>query len=340
MEFENNNENQQPQTTVSGSTQKNKKSSFWKILWGLFTGLSVFANFIFLLVIIAIIAFLATGHISDYEETTIEPGPQNRKIAIINLNGMIDNQQSDDITQQLKMLKKDKSLKALILKINSPGGTVSASDQINNQIKKFKLQTNIPVIAFMQSLAASGGYYSAVATDKIVAEPTAITGSIGVIMGYFVLQELLENKLGIMPVIIKSGEKKDWPSAFSPPTPEQKQYLTDRIITPAFQRFLDVIKQGRPSLDPQKLATLADGSIFPAPLALEEGLIDQIGYLDDCIETAKQMAKIKDAKVVEYKKTPSFYDMLTSQQSSSLKLDRKTLHQLSTPQLMYLWNCR
>ena len=207
MDIENTTDNQQ-------QPQK-KKSGFWKVLWGLFTSLSVIANFIFFLVIIAVITFLATGHIADYEETTIEPGPKNSKIAIINLHGMIDNQQSDDITQQLKMLKKDNSLKALILKINSPGGTVSASDQINNQIKKFKHQTNLPVIAFMQSLAASGGYYSAVATDKIIAEPTAITGSIGVIMGYFVLQELLENKLGIIPVIIKSGEKKDWPSTLS-----------------------------------------------------------------------------------------------------------------------------
>ncbi len=99
----------------------------------------------------------------------------------------------------------------MIIRVNSPGGTISGSDQIHNEIVKYRSETNQPVVAFMQGVAASGGYYSSVACDKIIAEPTAITGSIGVIMGYLVLQQLLEEKLGIQPIVVKAGDKKDWP---------------------------------------------------------------------------------------------------------------------------------
>ena len=328
----------QPLNPTAQPPLQKKKTSIWRIIWGIFTGFSILANFFLVIIIIAIVAFFTTEKGVNYSEHLIEAGPHQNKIAIINITGIIDNSMSDSISEQLKMLEKDVAVKALILRINSPGGTVSASDQINDQLKRFKQKTNLPVVAFMQSVAASGGYYTAVASDRIIAEPTAITGSIGVIMAYFVLQDLLEDKLGVLPVVIKSGEKKDWPSAFAPPTDEQKQYLNDRIILPAYSRFVDVVAQGRPLLGTETIKTLADGSIFSAPLAMEKGLIDQIGYLDDCINTAKQMANVQDAKVVEYKKVFSLTDLLSAQQESRIKLDRKTLQELSTPQLMYIWN--
>jgi protease-4 len=235
----------------------------------------------------------------------------------------------------LKRARKDKLVRGIILRINSPGGTISGSDQIYNEIKN---QMDKPVVAFMQGVAASGGYYTSVACDKIVAEPTAITGSVGVIFGYLVLQELLEEKLGIEPVIIKAGARKDWPSSFRAPEEREKQYLREKLIMPAYQRFLEVVAEGRQLvLAPTDVERLADGSIYWAQEALEENLIDAIGYLDDAIEQVKSLAGIEKAQVVEYRKPFSLADFLSSRSSDVLKLNKNALYELTTPQLLYLW---
>ena len=139
---------------------------------------------------------------------------------------------SDWVRRQIDKAEADDNVRALIVRIVSPGGAVSSSDQIHHYINRFKNRTGKPVLGFMQSVAASGGYYSAVACDEIMAEPTVITGSIGVIMNYMVVKELLEEKLGINPVTIKSGKHKDWPSMFNETTDEQKQYLNEKTHHP------------------------------------------------------------------------------------------------------------
>ncbi|MHC4752830.1 MAG: S49 family peptidase, partial [Planctomycetota bacterium] len=213
------------------------------------------------------------------------------------------------------------------------------SDQIYKEIRKFRDEENKPVIAFMQGLAASGGYYTSVACEKIIAEPTTITGSIGVISWYLVVQELLEEKLGVQPVIITEGRKKDWLSSFKAPTEEQLQYLRDKMLTPAYERFVQVVAEGRKaSLNPDEVRKLADGGIFGAPEALKEKLIDEIGYLDEAIELVKSLAGIDNAQVVEYRKPFSLSDFLSYRKSNLLKLDRATLYELGTPQILYLWS--
>jgi protease-4 len=157
-------------------------------------------------------------------------------------------------------------------------------------------------------------------------------------MGHFVLQELLEEKLGIQPVIIKSGLKKDWPSPFELPTEEQRQYLRDKLITPAYERFVRVVADGRRSLTLADVKRLADGSIYSAAEAVDEKLIDKIGYLDEAIEQVKSLAGIEKAQVVEYRKPFSLAGFLSSSSRSILKIDRATLYELSTPQVLYLWN--
>jgi protease-4 len=189
----------------------------------------------------------------------------------------------------------------------------------------------------MQGVAASGGYYSSVACDTIIAEPTTITGSIGVIMGYLVLQQLLEEKLGIQPIVVKAGEKKDWPSSFKMPTEEQLQYLQERIINPAYNRFVEVVLDGRSELTKEDVNRLADGSIYWADQALKEKLIDDIGYLNDAIDEVKSQAGIEKAQVVEYHKPFSIADMLAAKTKAAIQIDRKTLYELSVPQVLYLW---
>ncbi|MGA1979507.1 MAG: signal peptide peptidase SppA [Sedimentisphaerales bacterium] len=335
----------QPSEPVSGLAQgassapkTPKKRTGWRIFWGIILGLSVLANIALFLMLIGFAAVFAIGQKGIFTEEVIQAGPRTTKIAVISVRGIIDDEQAQDVYRQIKSAQQDKRVKGLILRVNSPGGTISGSDQISNEIRKYRKKEDKPVVAFMQGVAASGGYYVSVGCDKIVAEPTVITGSVGVIAGHFVLQGLLEEKLGIQPVIFKSGEKKDWPSPFRPVTEEQRQYIQDKLITPAYNRFVQIVDEGRESLTLADVKRLADGSIYGAEEALSEKLIDKIGYIDEAIEQVKLLAGIEKAQVVEYRKPFSLAYFLSSRNGNIFKIDKSTLYELSTPQILYLWS--
>ncbi|HOK67132.1 MAG TPA: signal peptide peptidase SppA [Anaerohalosphaeraceae bacterium] len=322
-----------------------KKGLGWKIFWGVVLVLSILTNLLLLLALGGMAALVSSTAFSGleqpFEESVLIDGPRHQTLAVINLKDIIDETASELVRKQLEQAANDPSIRGVIVRIVSPGGYVSSSDQIYNEIKRFREQTGKPAVAFMQSVAASGGYYSAVACDKIVAEPTVITGSIGVILSHLVIQDLLEQKLGINPVVVKSGEKKDWPSLFHRTTEEQTAYLKEKLIQPAFERFLEVVCEGRRDvLTPEEVRRLADGSIYPAPEALQKRLIDQIGYLQDAVAVTEQLAAIQGSRVIEYKERFAFWDLLAAQEKTSFKFDTKTLHQWTTPQLMYLWDGR
>jgi protease-4 len=314
-----------------------KKGSGWKILWGIITGLSVLANLALFLILIGVVILFAAGQERKVAEEVLKEGPRTSRIAVISIDGIIDDEQYRNVYWQLKKAKEDRHVKGLIVRVDSPGGTMSGSDQIYNEILKYRREEEKPVVAFMQGVAASGGYYSSVACDEIIAEPTTITGSIGVSMGYLVLEQLLEDKLGIQPIIVKAGEKKDWPSSFQMPTDEQLQYMQDRIITPAYERFRKIVVDGRKELTKEDVNRLADGSIYWADQALEVKLIDDIGYLDDAIEKVKSMAGIEKAQVVEYRRPFSLSDILGAEAKTPVRIDRKLLYELTVPQVLYLW---
>ncbi len=340
MDFEQDSPNdyQQPPYTPPPLAKPKRKTSIWKILGRIIFALSIIANVILLMALVgASVALLGTGRTDVFTEKIIEPGPAQNKIAIIKLHGVINRELAEDIREQIKTARDDKNVKALIISTFSPGGSVFASDQIHYEILSTRMLTKKPVVAYMEGLAASGGYYTSVACDKIIAEPTTITGSIGVILGHFVLQELLEDKLGIKPVVIKSGPKKDWPSSFEPVTDEQVEYLHDKIIDPAYDRFVKLVAQGRPELSLTQTIELADGSIYTADQAVENKLIDQIGYQPDAIKLAKSLAGIEQARVIEYQRPFSFSSLFGFNSKTLLNLDSKILHDLTTPQLLYLW---
>jgi protease-4 len=324
------------------SVQPQKKRNGWKIFLGIILGFSIFFNIVLFmaLIFVSMFSFVGAGGRDYYIEEVIKKGPAfgADKILVINLDGIIDEMKSQDIINQLKRAQEDSRIKGIILRVNSPGGLVSASDEIYNEILKYRDLTNQPVIAFMQGVAASGGYYCSAACEKIIAEPTVITGSIGVIMNYFVISELLEGKLGIEPVIIKSGQKKDWPSMFSKPDEMQIQYLNEKIITPAYDRFVGIVDDSRKQLSLEEVKQLADGSIFSAQQAVDGKLIDKVGYIDDAINQVLTLASIKDAQVVEYTKPFSLAKLFSIQTENILKIDKTTLHSLSTPQVLYLWS--
>jgi len=314
-----------------------KKRTGWKIFWGIILALSVLANIALFLMLIGVLALFATGQRGVFTEEVIQAGPRTTKIAVIKVGGIIDDERAGNVYRQLKRARGDKHVKGLIIRVNSPGGTISASDQIHSEILKYRRETNKPVVAFMQGIAASGGYYVSVGSEKIIAEPTTITGSIGVIFGHFVMRELFEKKLGIEPHIITAGDKKGWPSIFEPFTDEQREYLKERLINPAYERFVRIVDKGRLSLTLADVRRLADGSIYGAQEALDKNLIDKVGYLDEAIETAMSLAGVEKAQVVEYRKPFSLASLLDARSRNILKIDKTTLYELSAPQLLYLW---
>ncbi|MGE5296687.1 MAG: signal peptide peptidase SppA, partial [Solirubrobacterales bacterium] len=318
-----------------------RRVSGWRVLWGILFGLSVLANVgLFLLLVGTIVVLAGAG--TGYGATVLRDGPRTSRIAVIDIEGIIDESQADNVYRQLKAAREDGSVKGVIVRVNSPGGTISASDRIYREIVNYRNEQGQPAVAFMQGLAASGGYYASVACEEIIAEPTAITGSIGVIMSHFVFQELLENKLGVQPVVLTKGQKKGWPSSFHAPTDEEMAYLDSRLLEPAYQRFVSVVKEGRQKvLSGDEVMKLADGSIYVAEEAMAVKLIDKTGYLDDAIATIKARVGIDEAQVIEYRRPLSFMDVLMAESKTStslLRLDQTKLLELGSPQVLYLWH--
>jgi len=314
-----------------------RQGNGWRVLWRVLFALSVLANVGLFLLLFAALVMVAAGGSGVYRNVLRE-GPRDSRIAVINISGLIDGGQAEEVYRQMEAARQDRAVKGIIVRIDSPGGTISASDRIYQEILAYR-KRGLPTVAFMQGMAASGGYYASVACEKIIAEPTTVTGSIGVVMVHFVFGNLLENKLGIQPVFLTMGAKKDWPSSFRAPTQEELTYVKDRLLEPAYTRFVDVVKQGRQdALSSTEVEKLADGSIFVADQALQAKLIDKIGYLDDAVGLVKTMAGIEAAQVVEYRRPLSLLGLLNAKGPQIPKLDRKTLFEFGTPQVLYLWS--
>lgn len=315
-----------------------RRRSIRRIFAGVLFGLSVLASVILFLLVIGAIAMVVTGGGMD-QRVVLRSGPRDSKIVVLDVGGLIDGSAAELFQRRLRAVRRDTTVKGLIVRVDSPGGTVSGSDRIYKEILDYRREKALPAVAFLQGMATSGGYYAAVACDQIVAEPTVITGSIGVAMVHFVFQGLLEDKLGIQPVFQTMGEKKDWPSLFRTPTQAEFAYLRERLLEPAYRRFVSVVQEGRKEvLGPAEVEKLADGGVFPADLALEVKLIDKIGYLDEAIAAVKSRAGIERAQVVGYRRPVSFLGLLSSKGPTIPRLDRTTLFDLGTPQVMYLWS--
>lgn len=190
-------------------------------------------------------------------------------------------------------------IKAVLLRIDSPGGTVTASDIIYNEILRFKERTGKPVVAICMGVAASGGYYAAMAADKVYVHPTTITGSMSVISIYPNLEEL-GKKIGVGVNVIKSGEFKDTGAFWRSMTSREEEILQE-MNDSMHERFIEVIEEGRPKLTSEKIRELADGRVYNARQAMELGLIDGICYMEEAFDLVKREAGLDDADLVTYK---------------------------------------
>ena len=226
------------------------------------------------------------------------------KIAIVEVKGVIS--QSSGIIEELQQYVDDRDVKAIILRIDSPGGGVGPSQEIYREVMKIRPKKK--VVTSMGSVAASGGYYIASASDLIVANPGTITGSIGVIMQFSNFEELLK-KIGIKGVVLKSGEHKDIGSPFREMTQEEKKIMQE-VLDNVHQQFIQAVADGR-KLDRAKVAEIADGRILTGEQAKNLGLVDQMGNLQDTIEITAKMVGISGKPNVIYpKKRLSIWELL------------------------------
>jgi protease IV len=200
----------------------------------------------------------------------------------------------------MEQAAKDDDVKAVVLRVNSPGGTVTTSDAMYQIVMRFKEKTRKPVVASMQEVAASGGYYVSLAADKLIAQPTTVVGSIGVIFNTFDFSGTM-NKIGAQSNAIKSGPLKDMGSPFKNLTPEERQVMQG-IVDEYYARFIGVLEQHRNLPDTQTMETATDGRVFSGQRAKELGLIDDVGLLEDAINVARKLADAPGARVVMYKR--------------------------------------
>jgi len=233
------------------------------------------------------------------------------KIAIIEVEGMLMNAKSGGFleptenvvslfTQELNAAAADSKVKAIVLRVNSPGGTVSASDAMYQILKRFKQQTGKPVVASTQEVAASGAYYVSCAADKIVAQPTSIVGSIGVIFETYNLSGTMM-KLGVRAGAFKSAAHKDIGSPFRDSTPEEDAIMQG-IVDEYYARFKGVVIENRHLAQNDTFTMITDGRVFSGEQALKLGLVDQTGLLEDAIELARNLAHVPNAAVIAYKR--------------------------------------
>ena len=291
--------------------------------------------------------------IESLEEIVVEEGSAVEKILLIDIDGPISNRPKktlvgfrsdtgmvDRIREILKKAEKDKNIKGILLRVNSPGGTVTSSDIIYHEIKSFKERFKVKVYVSVVDVAASGGYYVALAGDSIMVHPTSLVGSIGVLALKLNLEGLMD-KVGVEWEVVKSSKKKDFMSPFRPLTKEERG-LFQETIDRYYDRFVDLVVLNRDGLDVKEVRALADGRVYNARQALNNHLVDSIGYLKDLVELAKKELDQPDLKVVTYSRPREYKSNYYSSMGSTPKINLINLdlgfdwNQIS-PQFLFLW---
>jgi protease-4 len=308
-----------------------QKKSSNKVFWGIIIGVVVIAViFVGIAFLVLASKIVSHGNGDYYYEYT---GSGDGKIGIVDLDFTIVS--SDPIVRQFKKFREDKSIKAIVLRINSPGGGVAASQEMYEEIKKTR-DAGKPVIVSFASIAASGGYYTACGGSIIVSNPGTLTGSIGVI-GQFVSIKELADKLGIKYTTVKSGELKDAGSPFRDVNQADLDYFND-IIKDSYEQFLDVVAKER-KIDKEELRKIANGRVFTGLQAKKLKLVDTIGTFQDAIKIAADMAGIKGEPVlVREKMHHAVLDLFfNSSNNSELKQIKEEFQNefLNSPVLQY-----
>ncbi len=286
-------------------------------------------------------------------EEKIEPSAAQAKILFLPVRGFIGDQQKKQgmpflegrvdqvalLEKEFQKAEKDPEVKAVVLMIDSPGGTVTASDRLYHRVMLYRKKTGIPVIAFFGDLGASGAYYTAMGTEEVWAHPTSVVGSIGVLIANVGVVGLM-NKVGVTDRTIASGPEKEMGSPLRKMTPEDRQ-IFEGMVQDFYKKFLEVVQNNR-NMDQGKLKRLADGRIFTASQALREGLLDQVGYRSDLVDHLKKKLGIAKVKLVRYQQvgdgTASLFGMASPGWSAFSEEALTTLVKSLGPTPLYLWS--
>jgi protease IV len=296
----------------------------------------------------SVVSIDLTPRVRPLEESTVE-GSAPDKVLLVDLSGVLAEEPLltletrpsvpllARVREELEKAEEDARVRAVVLRINSPGGTVTASDIIYHEITRFKARRKIPVVACILDVGASGGYYVALAADRIVVHPTTVTGSIGVLMLTVNASGLLE-KIGVSASYVTSGEFKDMGSPFRSLRPEERA-IFQSLIDQLYGRFVQVVARSR-KLDEARVRAIADGRVHTATEAVGLGLVDRIGYLEDAIAMARSAAGLTEARVVTYHRPRQFRATIYS--SAETPPPAAGLADLARlvfagPRFLYLW---
>ena len=297
-------------TQVSGERRAGG-SAFWKVILVLLQGTGA----LFLLLLVGVFVLMIVMQLSGSSlasagctQVVVEEGPPDQKVAIVSLDGLIGSGKyygpaTDNFLAALQAASSDTAVKALVVQVDSPGGSATRSDIIHHRLETL----DQPKVVIMGNIATSGAYYAAVACEHIMAHPTTLTGSIGVLVETIHVEELM-SKIGVQALTVKSGEHKDMGNPFRAPT-EQEQQILQQAVNEIHHRFVSLVAKGR-KIKEERVLPLATGRVFTAKAALEHGLIDSIGYREDAIEKAKELAGLAEATVVEFRPKSGLRDLL------------------------------
>ncbi|MBI5189561.1 MAG: signal peptide peptidase SppA [Nitrospirae bacterium] len=280
--------------------------------------------------IVALVVLMAFAAAASLFLGGAAPVAVSDKVALVKIEGVI--LDSEDVIKQLKEYSENDSVKAIVLRIDSPGGAVVPSQEIYAEVRKLKAKSGQKVVTSMGSVAASGGYYIAAASDRIMANPGSLTGSIGVIMEFATAEELM-NKIGLKEEVIKSGARKDVGNFMRSMTPEDRAYL-QAVIDDVHDQFVEAVAKGR-RMKKEDVALLADGGIFTGRKAKEVGLVDELGDLDDAVKLAGKLGGIEgEPKIITEEKKYSVWDMLKGEDMGNIF---KGFFNKNFQSLMYLY---
>ena len=335
---------------MHASPPKNRHWSFWIVIiaLSLTLGVSLLIN---LTAVGLLSGSAAQVHLGSQGEDefpqfaeTHSYGSGDTKVVRIGYSGILTRQLDggwlgsvdpvEDCLRQIRAARQDDAVAAILLEVDSPGGEVTAADEIHRELSLFKQsREGRKIVVLVHDMAASGGYYISLPADRIIAQPTALIGSIGVIMQTLNIQGLGE-KIGVTDTTIKSGKNKDMLNPFHPVDPEQVALLQESVDA-MHDRFVDLIAQGR-SLDKKTLRPLADGRLFTADEALKLNLVDAIGYWDEAFDETAALLGVDDLHVVTYQVEKTFFDRLLGVRMPLPSL-RSLLSAAPPPRRLYLW---
>jgi protease-4 len=301
----------------------------------------------------SVISVDLSPRIRPLEEETVE-GRGDAKILLMDVSGFLSDETPGTaltigsppprvpllvrVREELTKAGRDPKVRALVVRINSPGGTVTASDIIFRELTEFKRTRRLPIVATMMDVAASGGYYVALAADTIVAHPTTVTGSIGVIMISLNAEGLMQ-KVGLSTATIKSGERKDMGSPFRQLTPEERA-IFQSVIDDLHRQFVAKVVERR-AIPVATAAALADGRVYTAEQALNHKLVDRVGYVPDALEAARRAAGLDEARVIVYKRPreyrATYYARAETEAGAFAALSQLAVLAGAGPKLLYLW---